>query len=255
MSNDMKLIMENWRSALSEQFAARAMMAQGEAKASFDASKAISDFYEWYDEQDTSIRILVDLFVPVAGQLVDIREAIEAYKRWEEWYLLDEDHPMKSGAVAERLDSEGAFLLTDAIIAVIFAIPGFDILEGVGLGYKQIKKALGGGSVSKKLRKLAKGSMSVAAPAALAYASMPYAMDSPDQKPQLGKDGIPIKKYSEGLPDEVIDEWKRKRDKQAREALRALDKLEAYEAEIQAKKKGSDSAEDLQNILDRTQAY
>ena len=252
MNNDMKLIMEAWARFVEQEGEKVVLRPPNWKRYSREPvqlvpppewkfsnmrnpfSEPIEKFYEWYDDQDTTLRVFVDLFVPVAGQLVDIREAVEAYEKWEEWYLLDEDHPMKYGPAAERLGISGPSLLTDAIIAVILAIPGFDILEGVGLGYKQIKRALGGGSVSEKLRKLTKGSMAVTAPAALAYASIPYAMDSPDQKPQLGPGGLPFKIYSDKMPKEVVDEWKRKKNRQAKEALEALDKLEAHEAKIKA---------------------
>lgn len=226
----MKPIMESWGKYLDEMYV-RDTPPDIDVRA---VPRAVKGFYEWYDSQDFTLRILVDLLMPIGGQLVDAREAVEAYKRWKEWYLLDEDDPLKYGPAAERLGNNGTSLLLDAILAVILAIPGFDILEGGGLAYKQVKKALGGGKVSKELRTLSRGAIKwtdADKPAAIAYMSILYAMDSPDEKPKLNKDGLPDKG---DVPEEVINTWKKRRNEQARRINKALNKLEKYEAEMEA---------------------
>ena len=253
--NDMKLIMEEWRKTISEitldqlqDPEAASNIAQNIGKSNnteklakiLPASKAAWDqFFKWYDKQDGSIRFIVDIFVPLAGQAVDIREAVEAYSIYQEWYLLDDDDPTKHGQGAiNRFGGTGPELLLGAMIAAVLAIPGVDLIEGLKYGKKYIPKY---GGLVKTMRTLIPivfrnaGILSL-----LSYASLKYAEKGPDYLTDKDPEtGLPAD--FDQYPEEYLNTWEARRQRQYKrlrdEAAEALEKYEKYMEQRQALEK------------------
>ena len=148
----MKLIMEGWRRVLKEYDPYPLNLGQVDADSmTSDFGEVWDDFFRWYDSQETWLRFIVDLFVPIAGDAVDIRQAVEDWEKWEEWYNLDESDPMKYpdpkafGGRAAILPT-GEELFVNAVVSIILAIPILSDVLGFAAAlkiFKKIKKAMG----------------------------------------------------------------------------------------------------------------
>ena len=257
--NDMKFIMEGWRRTINEltpeliddpEVASKIAQDIGKSNNAeklaeiLPASKAAWDkFFEWYDKQDASIRFIIDIFVPLAGQAVDIREALAAYSTYEEWYLLDDDDPTKHGQGAiNRFGGTGPELLAGAMIAALLAIPGFDLIEGLKYGKKLIPKY---GGLVRAMRTLfpilveGTGALSL-----LSYEALKYAEKGPDYLTDKDPEtGLPAD--FDQYPEEYLNTWEARRQRQYRrlrdEAAEALEKYEKYMEQRQALEKDRES--------------
>jgi hypothetical protein len=136
MSKDMKLIMEAWNSYVNEQFATRAMMAQGQASA--DIAQAAAETIktapgtlyqgwkekrgEWSEEGGwwLALRWAIDLLDPTG--ITDWPDVEEAWDRYMEWYNLQDSDPNKDPEIGNQLFVHFVFM-------VVLAIPGVDLFS------------------------------------------------------------------------------------------------------------------------------
>ena len=133
MNNDMKLIMEAWRSALLE---ISVRDTPGDIT-DVDISQMLSDLEDWYNDLDTIARFFVDFIDPTG--LTDWPDARVAFNEYLDWYLLPDGDP-------EKNPIEGAFMFANAVVMLILAVPLVDLFGAIGIkavkGFGKLKDAL-----------------------------------------------------------------------------------------------------------------
>lgn len=242
MSNDMKLIMEEWRRTINEITPELVDDPETGSKIAQDIGKSVDvdlksgivkvwdDFFSWYDRQGDFLRIMIDIFGPVVGTAQDFRQLNDDYKKWEEWYLLDYDDPAKFPGPDSPLPS-GEELLFNALVSAALIFPAFELAGGI---YKEVKKRLGTSSLSKLFgRNFEKLIVLSLGAGGLAGSTLKYAELAPNRSLKLDKKGMPI---TDKLPRPVAEKWmefykvKQKRGaKMKQKAIDAINKLKEYE--------------------------
>ena len=234
----MKIIMEAWRKTINEITPELIDDPSTAAKISQDMGKAIDvdlkatwdNFFKWYDNQETWLRFIIDLFVPLAGDAVDIRQAVEDWEKWEEWYNLDEDDPMKYpdpeafGGRASILPT-GEELFVNAVVSIILAIPILSEALGIAAAFKIFKKI-------KKAMKFTKSPMftrfvSVAFETSILTVGLLGRYAEAEAKKKREKVDDIIK--SDGT---FSAEYNLRRKKQAYRMQKAIEKLEKHEKQM-----------------------
>jgi hypothetical protein len=242
-NNDMKLIMEEWRRTISEigpqdvgpgsmpSFDSSGNRIPDSAEATeVDFGKVWDDFFKWYDSQETWLRFIVDLFVPLAGDAVDIRQAVEDWEKWEEWYNLDATDPRKYpdpkqfGGRAAILPT-GEELFVNAIVSIILAIPILSEVLGFAAAFKIFRKI-------KKAMKFTKSPMFTRFLEVIAQTSiLTIGILGKHAKDEAKKKGKKIDDIIAG--DRTFSaEYDLRRKKQAYRMQGAIEKLEKYEKQM-----------------------
>ena len=145
MSNDMKLIMEEWARFVEQEgekvvlrpvgVTDKPRVTRGKLEPkpwsvqnmTNPAEQILSDLEDWYFELSLWARVFVDLVDPTG--LTDWPDARDAFRAYLDWYLLDYDDP-------RRDPMDGAYLFANAVVTLILAVPLFDLFGVIKLSLK-----------------------------------------------------------------------------------------------------------------------